>query len=95
MDNAEILDNREKHDSGPNSFSVQLAGMQDFEGTFTEMDESAYYWTATEYSEGEAEYYSYMIINSKPIVDLSRKQDMPDIHGAEKINKYSVRCIKN
>jgi len=95
IDNAEIRDNREKHDSGPNSFKVQLAGMQDFEGTFTEMDESAYYWTSTEYAPGEAEYFSYLIINNKPIVDISRKQDMPDIHGAEKTNKYSVRCIKN
>jgi uncharacterized protein (TIGR02145 family) len=95
MDQTEIKDNRQKHDSGPAIFKVQLAGMQDIEGTFTEMDESAYYWTSTEYGTDEAEYFSYMIINNKPIVDLSRKQDMPDIHGAEKTNKYSVRCIKN
>jgi uncharacterized protein (TIGR02145 family) len=95
MDQADIKDNRQKHDSGPAIFKVQLAGMQDIEGTFTEMDESAYYWTSTEYGTDEAEYFSYMIINNKPIVDLSRKQDMPDIHGAEKTNKYSVRCIKN
>jgi uncharacterized protein (TIGR02145 family) len=95
MDQTEIRDNRQKHDSGPAIFKVQLAGMQDIEGTFTEMDESAYYWTSTEYGTDEAEYFSYMIINNKPIVDLSRKQDMPDIHGAEKTNKYSVRCIKN
>jgi uncharacterized protein (TIGR02145 family) len=95
MDQAEINDNRAKHGSGPSTFRVQLAGMQDVEGTFSEMDESAYYWTSTEYSTDEAEYFSYMIVNSKPIIDLSRKQDMPDIHGAEKTNKYSVRCVKN
>ncbi len=81
--------------SGPNSFSIQLAGMQDYEGTFTEMDESAYFWTATEYDANEAEFFVYMVTNGKPIIDISRKQDMPDIHGAEKNNQYSVRCVKN
>jgi uncharacterized protein (TIGR02145 family) len=95
MDKSEINDNREKPGSGPATFRVQLAGMQDYEGTFSEMDESAYYWTATEYSQNEAEYFSYLLINDKPVIDLSRKQDMPDIHGAEKTNKYSVRCVKN
>ncbi len=84
-----------KTGSGPVSFSIQLAGMQDYEGTFTEMDESAYYWSATEYNKDDAEYFSYMIINGKAIIDVSRKEDMPDIHGAEKSNKYSVRCVKN
>lgn len=84
-----------KTTSGPVSFRIQLAGMQDFEGTFTEMDESGYYWTATEYNKDDAEYFSYMIINGKAIIDVSRKEDMPDIHGAEKSSKYSVRCVKN
>jgi uncharacterized protein (TIGR02145 family) len=95
MDQSEINDNRGKPGSGPATFRVQLAGMQDYEGTFSEMDESAYYWTSTEYGQNEAEYFSYLLINDKPIIDLSRKQDMPDIHGAEKTNKYSVRCVKN
>ena len=69
--------------------------MQDYEGTFSEMDESAYYWTSTEYGQNEAEYFSYLLINDKPVIDLSRKEDMPDIHGAEKTNRYSVRCVKN
>lgn len=94
MDQSEINDTRGKPGSGPATFRVQLAGMQDFEGTFSEMDESAYYWTSTEYSQNEAEYFSYLLINDKPVIDLSRKQDMPDIHGAEKTNKYSVRCVK-
>lgn len=85
----------EKTESDPVSFRIQLAGMQDYEGTFTEMDESGYYWTSTEYDKNEAEFFSYLIINNRPIIDLSRKEDMPDIHGAEKTNKYSVRCIKN
>jgi uncharacterized protein (TIGR02145 family) len=59
------------------------------------MDESAYYWSATEYNKNDAEYFSYMIINGKAIIDVSRKEDMPDIHGAEKSSKYSVRCVKN
>lgn len=83
-----------KNGSGPNSFHIQLAGMQDYEGTFTEMDESAYLWTSTEYDPDEAEFFIYMMIKGKPIIDISRKQDMPDIHGAEKSNKYSVRCVK-
>jgi len=77
------------------SFGIQLAGMQDYEGTFTEMDESAYYWTSTEYDKDNAEYFSYMVVVSTPIVDISRKEDIADMHGAEKINKYSVRCLKN
>jgi Fibrobacter succinogenes major domain (Fib_succ_major). len=95
MDQSEINDNRGKPGSGPATFRVQLAGMQDYEGTFSEMDESAYYWTSTEYGQNEAEYFSYLLINDKPVIDLSRKEDMPDIHGAEKTNKYSVRCVKN
>jgi uncharacterized protein (TIGR02145 family) len=84
-----------KSASGPVSFRIQLAGMQDYEGTFTEIDESGYYWTSTEYNNDDAEYFSYMIINGKAITDVSRKEDMPDIHGAEKSSKYSVRCVKN
>jgi uncharacterized protein (TIGR02145 family) len=95
MDQSEINDNRGKPGSGPATFKVQLAGMQDYEGTFSEMDESAYYWTSTEYGKNEAEYFSYLLINDKPVIDLSRKEDMPDIHGAEKTNRYSVRCVKN
>ena len=69
--------------------------MQDYEWIFTEVDESAYYWTSTEYDKNEAEFFSCMILNDRPIIDISRKTDMPDIHGAEKTNKYSVRCMKN
>jgi uncharacterized protein (TIGR02145 family) len=85
----------EKTGSVPVSFSIQLAGMRDYEGTFSEMDESAYFWTSTEYDENEAEFFSYMIINKRIVIDISRKEDMPDIHGAEKTNRYSVRCVKN
>jgi len=81
--------------SGPVSFMIQLAGMQDYEGTFTEMDESAYYWTSTEYDKENAEYFSYLVYNGNPVADISRKEDTQDIHGSEKSNKYSVRCIKN
>jgi uncharacterized protein (TIGR02145 family) len=84
-----------KSASGPVSFRIQLAGMQDYEGTFTEIEESGYYWTSTEYNNDDAEYFSYMLINGKAITDVSRKEDMPDIHGAEKSSKYSVRCVKN
>lgn len=35
--------------SDPSSFGIQLGGMQDYEGTFSEMDESGYYWTSTVY----------------------------------------------
>lgn len=81
--------------SGPGNFDIQLAGMQNHEGTFTEMDEGAYYWTSTEYNEHEAEFFSYLILDDHPVIDISRKEDMPDIHGAEKANKYSVRCVRN
>lgn len=91
----EIEETWEKAESGPVSFGIQLAGMQDYEGIFTEVDESAYYWTSTEYDKNGAEYFSYMIFNDKPVIDISRKEDMPDIHGVEKNNKYSVRCVKN
>jgi uncharacterized protein (TIGR02145 family) len=77
------------------SFGLQLGGMQDFEGTFSEMDESGYYWTSTEYDKNNAEYFSYLMINDMPVIDISRKEDIADIHGTEKSNKYSVRCIKD
>jgi uncharacterized protein (TIGR02145 family) len=79
----------------PSSFGIQLGGMQDYEGIFSEMDESCYYWTSTEYDRSNAEYFSYLIIDDKPIIDISRKEDMVDIHGTEKTNKYSVRCLKD
>jgi|WetSurMetagenome_2_1015567.scaffolds.fasta_scaffold26475_1 uncharacterized protein (TIGR02145 family) len=80
--------------SDPSSFGIQLGGMQDYEGTFSEMDESGYYWTATEYDKTNAEYFSYLLIDDKPVIDISRKADIADIHGTEKSNKYSVRCAK-
>jgi uncharacterized protein (TIGR02145 family) len=81
--------------SGPSSFSIQLGGMQDYEGTFSEIDESGYYWTSTEYDKRDAEYFSYIILNEIPVIDISRKEDIADIHGTEKSNKYSIRCIKD
>ncbi len=81
--------------SDTTSFRIQLAGMQDYEGTFTEMDESGYYWTSTEYDKDNAEYFSYLVIIDTPVIDISRKEDIEDIHGVEKSNKYSVRCVKD
>jgi uncharacterized protein (TIGR02145 family) len=81
--------------SDTTSFEIQLAGMQDYEGTFTEIGESGYYWTSTEYDKENAEYFSYMVVIDTPVIDISRKDDVADINGTEKINKYSVRCIKN
>lgn len=77
------------------SFGIQLGGMQDHEGTFSEMDESGYYWTSTEYDSGNAEYFSYLLINEMPVIDISRKADVSEIPGTEKSNKYSVRCVRN
>jgi uncharacterized protein (TIGR02145 family) len=77
------------------SYFIQLGGMQDYEGTFSEMDESGYYWTSTEYDKGNAEYFSYLIINKMPVIDISRKADIEEIPGTEKANKYSVRCVRN
>jgi hypothetical protein len=59
------------------------------------MDESAYYWTSTEYDMTNAEYFSYILIDDKPVIDISRKADIADIPGTEKANKYSVRCLKD
>lgn len=95
LDNTENADPGSKAKSGPVFPGFQLAGMKDYEGVFSEMDESGYYWTSTEYDDKEAEFFSYVIMNGRSIVDISRKEDMPDIHGAEKANKYSVRCVKN
>lgn len=81
--------------SDPLSFGIQLGGMQDYEGIFSEMDESGYYWTSTEYDKESAEYFSYLIINGMRVIDISRKEDIADIHGTEKSNKYSVRCVKD
>ena len=80
--------------SDTTSFDIPLGGMQDYEGTFTEMDESAYFWTSTEYDKDNAEYFSYLVVVHNKVVDISRKDDISDIHGAEKTNKYSVRCVK-
>lgn len=84
-----------KIESDPTSFGIQLAGFQDYEGTFSEMDESGYYWTSTEYDKDNAEYFTYLIINDMPVIDISRNEDIADIHGTEKTNKYSVRCVKD
>jgi uncharacterized protein (TIGR02145 family) len=81
--------------SEPASFGIQFGGMQDYEGIFSEMDESGYYWTSTEYDKTNAEYFSYLLIDKMPVIDISRKEDIADIHGTEKSNKYSVRCVKN
>lgn len=78
----------------PDSFGIKLGGMQDYEGTFTEMEESAYFWTSTEYNKDNAQYVSYLIITENPVVDVSRAEDIDDVHGTEKSNKYSVRCVK-
>jgi uncharacterized protein (TIGR02145 family) len=78
----------------PNSFNIQFGGMQDYEGVYSEMDESGYYWTSTEYDKDNAEYFSYLLINDMPVIDISRKADIADIHGTEKNNHYSVRCVK-
>jgi uncharacterized protein (TIGR02145 family) len=83
-----------KNPSDPNAFNIQLGGMQDYEGVFSEMDESGYYWTSTEYSAKNAEYFSYLIIDDMPVIDISRQTDIGDIHGTEKTNRYSVRCVK-
>jgi len=94
-DHFEHSDKWKKINSDPSSFAIQLGGMQDYEGTYSEMDESAYYWTSTEYDKGNAEYFSYLIINKMPVIDISRREDVAEIPGTEKTNKYSVRCIKN
>jgi uncharacterized protein (TIGR02145 family) len=91
----ELRETWRKVASDPSSFGIQLGGMQDHEGTFSEMDESGYYWTSTEYDTSNAEYFSYLMINKMPVVDVSRKEDIADIPGTEKVNKYSVRCIRN
>ena len=93
----EHFDQSGKWKGGPtdNSFAIQLGGMQDYEGTFTEMNESAYFWTSTEYDKENAAYFSYIVVVRTPVADISRKDDIQDIHGSEKVNKYSVRCVKD
>lgn len=81
--------------SDPMAFNIQLGGMQDYEGVFSEMDESGYYWTSTRYDEKNAEYFSYLMISDMPVIDISRRADIADIHGTEKTNRYSIRCVKN
>jgi uncharacterized protein (TIGR02145 family) len=77
------------------SFTIQLGGLQDHEGTFSEIDESAYYWTANEYDKTSAEYFSYLIIDNMIVTDISRNADVEDIQGTDKNDKYSIRCVKN
>jgi uncharacterized protein (TIGR02145 family) len=81
--------------SDSTSFGIQLGGLQDCAGTFSEMYESGYYWTSTEYNKSSAEYFSYLLIDGMKIIDISRNADIADIHGTEKLNKYSVRCVKD
>lgn len=95
MNHFELKESWGKIASDPSSFGIQLGGMQDYEGVFSEMDESAYYWTSTKYDQNNAEYFCYLLIDDKPVIDISRKQDISDIHGTEKSNKYSVRCLKD
>ena len=51
-----------KGPADPGAFNIQLGGHQDYEGTFSEIDESGYYWTSTEYNKGNAEYFSYLVL---------------------------------
>jgi uncharacterized protein (TIGR02145 family) len=83
-----------KNASDSSSFGLQFGGMHDYEGTFSEVGESCYFWTSTEYDSANAEYFSYLIFDGMPIIDISRPEDSADMHGTEKANKYSVRCIK-
>lgn len=93
---ANHFDGQDSWGKGPsNAFHIQLGGLQDFEGVFSEVDESGYYWTSTEYDENNAEYFSYLIIENKKVIDISRKADVAEIHGTEKNNRYSVRCVKD
>jgi len=94
ISNNEVKEALQTKQAEPGTYNVQLAGMQDYEGNFTEMDESGYYWTSTEYDENNAEYFSFVTVFNAPVADISRKEDMEDLHGTEKTNKYSVRCIK-
>lgn len=80
--------------SDPTSFGIQLGGMLDYEGTFSEVGESCYFWTSTEYEINNSEYFSYTLIDQTPVIDISRPDDIADMHGSEKANKYSVRCVK-
>jgi uncharacterized protein (TIGR02145 family) len=80
--------------SDTTSFGIQLGGMLDYEGTFSEVGEGCYLWTSTEYDNNNSEYFSYVLINQTPVIDISRPEDITDMHGSEKSNKYSVRCVK-
>lgn len=80
--------------SDPTSFGIQLGGMLDYEGTFSEVGESCYFWTSIEYDTNNSEYFSYVLIDQIPVIDISRPEDIADMHGTEKANKYSVRCVK-
>jgi uncharacterized protein (TIGR02145 family) len=68
--------------------------MLDYEGTFSEVGESCYFWTSTEYDNSNSEYFSYVLIDQMHVIDQSRPEDIADMHGTEKANKYSVRCVK-
>lgn len=92
--NNEVKEAMKARPNESNAYSIQLAGMQDHEGNLTEIDESGYYWTSTEYDENNAEYFSYLTVFNTPVADISRKEDIEDVHGTEKTNKYSVRCVK-
>jgi uncharacterized protein (TIGR02145 family) len=76
------------------SFGIQLGGMLDYEGTFSEAGESCYFWTSTEYDTNNSEYFIYTLIDQIPVIDISRPEDIAEMHGSEKANKYSVRCVK-
>ena len=83
-----------KNASDSSSFGLQLGGMLDYEGTFSEVGESCYFWTSTEYDSTNSEYFSYVLIDQMPVIDISRPEDITDMHGTEKANRYSVRCVK-
>jgi uncharacterized protein (TIGR02145 family) len=95
MNFLEQKDSWGKGPSDPSKFNIQLGGQQDYEGVFSEVDESGYYWTSTEYDSGHAEYFSYLVMLDMKVVDISRKADIDDVHGTEKVNKYSVRCVRD
>jgi uncharacterized protein (TIGR02145 family) len=93
---SEKLEEDDAWGKGPSgNFSIQLGGFQNIEGVFSEVDESGYYWTSTEYDSNNSEYFSYIVLFEMKVVDISRKEDVGEINGTEKNNRYSVRCVKD
>lgn len=71
-------------EGGQSGFNAQLSGYRDKAGYFGKINESAYYWSATEHDQGYASFKG-----------IYKSVDNVGTYTYPKQDGFSVRCVKN